>query len=184
VDQQAFIETLFNRSAARNQSLLKTITDKGYFPASSLTKIDVPAAHMDAYRDMVDAAKAGSNVARYGTGNAFGSVGFGGGPMVFRAPSGEKIGVEKDTLPWYNRMRRLAPDTGTGAPPLLARPMPTPQKTTSVNFQPTITIHGNATDADQRAMDSRLRLLARDFVEQFKAAQYHERRLSYEGGYA
>lgn len=55
---------------------------------------------------------------------------------------------------------------------------------TSVSFAPVITINGNATETEQRAMDSRLRDLARDFVKQFTAAQYHERRLSYEGGYA
>jgi hypothetical protein len=54
---------------------------------------------------------------------------------------------------------------------------------TNVSFAPNITINGNATEAEQSAMDSRLRSLAKDFVSQFKAAQTHERRLSYEGGY-
>jgi hypothetical protein len=54
---------------------------------------------------------------------------------------------------------------------------------THVNFTPSITIHGNADETAQRAMDSRLRDLVRDFIGQFKAAQYQERRLSYESGY-
>ena len=54
---------------------------------------------------------------------------------------------------------------------------------TSVNFAPVITINGNASQAEQAAMDTKLRDLARDFVAQFKSAQKHERRLSYEGGY-
>jgi hypothetical protein len=54
---------------------------------------------------------------------------------------------------------------------------------THLNFTPNITIHGNASETEQRAMDTRLRDLARDFIAQFKAAQYHERRLSYESGY-
>jgi hypothetical protein len=54
---------------------------------------------------------------------------------------------------------------------------------TSVNFAPNITIHGNASEAEQQALDKRLRDLARDFVSSFKRAQTHERRLSYEGGY-
>jgi len=54
---------------------------------------------------------------------------------------------------------------------------------THLNFTPNITIHGGATDDQQRVMDSRLRDLARDFISQFKAAQYQERRLSYESGY-
>lgn len=53
---------------------------------------------------------------------------------------------------------------------------------TSVNFAPTVNIAGNASEAEQRAMDSRLRDLARDFIEQFKRAQHQERRLSYESG--
>jgi phage-related minor tail protein len=54
---------------------------------------------------------------------------------------------------------------------------------TSVNFAPNITIHGGASEKEQAALDTKLRDLARDFVAQFKHAQSHERRLSYEGGY-
>jgi hypothetical protein len=53
----------------------------------------------------------------------------------------------------------------------------------TLNFTPNITINGNATEAEQRAMDSRLRDLASDFIKQFSRAQSQERRLSYEGGY-
>jgi NAD(P)H-dependent FMN reductase len=56
--------------------------------------------------------------------------------------------------------------------------------TNHVSFAPNITINGNATDAEQKAMDSRLRDLAKDFISQFKRAQAQERRLSYESGYA
>jgi hypothetical protein len=55
---------------------------------------------------------------------------------------------------------------------------------TSVNFSPTVNIAGNASAAEQAAMDSKLRDLARDFVNDFKRAQGNERRLSYEGGYS
>jgi hypothetical protein len=54
---------------------------------------------------------------------------------------------------------------------------------TSVNFAPNITIHGNATATEQATLDSKLRSLAKDFVADFKRAQNNERRLSYEGGY-
>lgn len=54
---------------------------------------------------------------------------------------------------------------------------------TTVTFAPTVHISGNATESEQRAMDSRLRDLCADFIKQFKAAQAHERRLSYESGY-
>lgn len=51
---------------------------------------------------------------------------------------------------------------------------------TSVTFSPSITVNGNADASD---IESRLRNVARDFVENFKRAQTHERRLSYESGY-
>jgi predicted RNA binding protein with dsRBD fold (UPF0201 family) len=54
---------------------------------------------------------------------------------------------------------------------------------THLSFAPNIVIHGNATESEQRAMDTRLRDLARDFIDQFSRAQNHERRLSYESGY-
>jgi hypothetical protein len=59
-----------------------------------------------------------------------------------------------------------------------------PAGDTHVSFAPNITINGNATEAEQRAMDSRLRDLTRDFITQFKRAQAQERRLSYESGYS
>jgi hypothetical protein len=54
---------------------------------------------------------------------------------------------------------------------------------TTMHFAPVVTINGNADESAQRAMDTRLRDLAKDFIAQFKAAQYQERRLSYESGY-
>jgi hypothetical protein len=53
-----------------------------------------------------------------------------------------------------------------------------------VTFAPQVTINGNAGPAEQRAMDTSLRKLAKDFIVQFKAAQHQERRLSYESGYS
>ena len=60
---------------------------------------------------------------------------------------------------------------------------PTQVITPDVTFAPNITINGPATEENQRALDARLRDLARDFVAHFIRAQSHERRLSYEGGY-
>jgi hypothetical protein len=54
---------------------------------------------------------------------------------------------------------------------------------THVNFAPNITINGDASEAEQKALDAKLRNLAREFIESFKRAQYQERRLSYESGY-
>jgi hypothetical protein len=54
---------------------------------------------------------------------------------------------------------------------------------THVSFAPSITIHGGADAGTARILDSNLRNLARDFIQNFKAAQAQERRLSYESGY-
>jgi hypothetical protein len=54
---------------------------------------------------------------------------------------------------------------------------------TNVSFSPNITINGDASEDVQKALDTRLRNLARDFIENFKRAQSQERRLSYESGY-
>jgi hypothetical protein len=55
---------------------------------------------------------------------------------------------------------------------------------TAVHFMPNITIHGGGSGAEiQDGMVDKLRDLSREFVGQFKRAQQHERRLSYEGGY-
>jgi hypothetical protein len=75
---------------------------------------------------------------------------------------------------------------GTGKPTPLHGMIDMPRKaapSTHVNFSPVVTINGNASEAEQQALDGRLRALARDFVADFKRAQTHERRLSYEGGY-
>jgi len=52
------------------------------------------------------------------------------------------------------------------------------------NFTPNVIIHGDATDEAQRAMDTRLRDLSQDFIEQMTRAQRQARRTSYEGGYS
>jgi len=53
----------------------------------------------------------------------------------------------------------------------------------NLTFNANITINGNATEEQQAAMDTRLRDISREFLEQFTRAQRQARRLSYEGGY-
>jgi len=52
-----------------------------------------------------------------------------------------------------------------------------------IEFSPNITINGNASEAEQSALEAKLRNVAREFIDNFKRAQYQERRLSYESGY-
>jgi hypothetical protein len=65
------------------------------------------------------------------------------------------------------------------------RTMPPPQASTTstVHFAPNITIHGDATEAEQKALDARLRDLSRTFIDDWEEAQNQSRRLSYQGGY-
>lgn len=108
--QQAFMETIFNRASARNMSLASVLNDRGYFPAETFANADRfmndPAMEQK-YAAMLAQVRAGSNVSNYATGNASGSVGFGGGPQTFTA-GGEKFGVEKPDMAWATRMQQQA----------------------------------------------------------------------------
>lgn len=195
--QQAFMESLVNRAASRNKSLSSIVNDRGYFPGVSLRNANVGGAERDAYKGMMDSIAAGSNISNYSTGNASGRVGFAGGPQTFAA-GGERFGTEGPDVPWAKRMKdatafatggivrrptlSLLGEKGAEAVVPLGRGRGG-AASTSVNFSPTITINGNASDAEQKALDTRLRSLSDDFIERFKKAQHQERRLSYEGGY-
>ena len=53
----------------------------------------------------------------------------------------------------------------------------------NLTHSPTIHIHGGATDEALGIMTGKLKDAAMEFIRNFKAAQRHERRLSYESGY-
>lgn len=54
----------------------------------------------------------------------------------------------------------------------------------NVTFAPQITIHGNATETEQRALESRQRKLQSEFIAGIKAATQQERRLSFDSAYS
>ena len=87
VAQQAFTESLFNRAAARGQTLDRAMR-RGYFPAISFR----PGCG-GRYDEIVRQVMRGSNISNFATGNASGTVGFGGGQQTFAA-SGERFGIE------------------------------------------------------------------------------------------
>lgn len=106
--QQAFMETIFNRASARNMSLASVLGDRGYFPAETFANADrfmTDPAMEQKYAAMLAQVRAGSNVSGYATGNASGTVGFGGGPQTF-ASGGEKFGIEKADTAWAARMQQ------------------------------------------------------------------------------
>lgn len=92
--QIAFAETIFNRAQARNQTLMQTLSGH-YFPTVHPERSDDPRL----LQVVNYVFQNGTNITRGATGNASGSVGFGGGPETFAA-NGEKFGVEAADRNW------------------------------------------------------------------------------------
>lgn len=103
--QQAFMESVVNRAAARGKSLADTIYDRGYFPSITHQRMasGIPSGMDGHYGGLLDKVLGGSNVSNYATGNASGTVGFAGGPQTFAA-NGERFGVEGPDRSWASRM--------------------------------------------------------------------------------
>ena len=100
------MESIFNRAAARNQSLAKTLSG-GYFPQETHSKAakGIGEETRNSYAPMIESAMNGSNITSFATGNASGGVGFGGGATTFTSsgPPGsygakypERFGQELD----------------------------------------------------------------------------------------
>ena len=96
----AFMETVFNRAAARGQSLTEAMNDSGYYPAVSLR--GKAPSDRDMYGKALDNVLSGSNVSNYATGNASGRVMFAGGPQTYAPGTGERFGREGPDLGWAN----------------------------------------------------------------------------------
>lgn len=103
--QQAFLETVFNRAAARGKTIAETISGRdGYYPNVSLQP--VTASKLNGISPLIDTVMAGSNLSNGATGNASGSVGFNGGQATY-AVNGERFGREGPDLSWtvpYNAL--------------------------------------------------------------------------------
>jgi hypothetical protein len=102
--QQAFLETIFNRAAARNQPLAQTLSGS-YFPAVTYNRAvrGVNDSQRGRYEELLGQVLGGSNVGNYATGNASGTVGFAGGPQT-AAYGGERFGVEGPDRSWAQQM--------------------------------------------------------------------------------
>jgi len=111
--QQAFMESIFNRAVARNQPLAKTLSGS-YFPDVTHQRAARPVTEAEraAYTPLVSDVLGGSNVARYATGNASGTVGFAGGPQT-AAYGGERYGVEGPDKGWWTRVGAEGPSGGS-----------------------------------------------------------------------
>lgn len=123
--QQAFLETVLNRAAARNLPLTDTMsryvpsTGEGYYPSLGNTGA-LSDAQRTFYGNLLTRVMAGSDLTGGATGNASGTVGFAGGPMTARI-GGEKFGIEGPD------MRTPLPRFDTpGGLPMLAYDNPAP----------------------------------------------------------
>jgi hypothetical protein len=100
--QHAFMESIFNRAAARGMSLGRAINDPNYFAAASFKPTSLSGEQTGRFGQILSNVVAGSNVSNFATGNASGTVGFGGGPTTFSA-GGERFGIEKPDLGWVQK---------------------------------------------------------------------------------
>lgn len=97
--QQAFMESVINRADARGQSIDSVLSNNGYWPSSTLNRVNAgynPGAMNTKYSGIFGSVAGGSNVCNFCTGNASGSVGFGGGPQT-SSYGGEKFGIENNS---------------------------------------------------------------------------------------
>jgi hypothetical protein len=102
--QQAFMESILNRAAARGQSIRQTLSG-GYFPAITHSRAAGGLSEKQTRQldPVLGDVLGGSNISNFATGNASGSVGFGGGPRTFSA-GGENFGIEAPDARWARRM--------------------------------------------------------------------------------
>ena len=111
---QAFMESIYNRSVARNQTVARTLSGS-YFPNTTHNRAGrgVTQGMRDAYDDLISHSL-GTNIANYATGNASGTVGFAGGPQTFRA-GGERFGIEGPDAGWWSRVGDRGPPSDLAA---------------------------------------------------------------------
>lgn len=187
--QQAFIESIMNRAAARGQTLAQTLSGS-YFPGVThrrAAQLMSDPRVIAKYRGMVAAVLGGSNISRFATGNASGTVGFAGGPKT-ASYGGENYGIEGPDMPWVKRMQAITrksepPEPMPAVPPdfqnidpntmFEAPPMGVTEATSSLNADQVseIVVHGDPdpsrTAAEVGAAQSRIN---GDFVEQASKA--------------
>jgi hypothetical protein len=108
---QYYIESVFNRAAARKKSLEKTVTDSEYYPDTTLNKLGsvAGAAQQARINEIIERVMAGSNASNFATGNESGHVHSGGAEVTrdlgYRK---ERFVREISDLPWIRQMKAAA----------------------------------------------------------------------------
>ena len=102
---QAYLESVMNRAIARNQSLDHTISSN-YYPPQTRSKLNrkISKPLQQALDPLIEQVLAGSNLAKYATGNESGSVHSGGAPVVFDPGTGERFVIENPDARWARQM--------------------------------------------------------------------------------
>ncbi len=101
---QAFMESIFNRAASRSYSIYETVDGHdGYYPY----KLDSSSGSVDdatatKYATILEKVVAGSNLIKFGTGNASGNVGV--GEQTYES-NGERFGIETGDAGWAKDMK-------------------------------------------------------------------------------
>jgi hypothetical protein len=118
---QAFIESVLNRSVARNQPLATTLSGD-YFPSETHRKADrsVSEGEIGAYSGAIGKVLGGSNITNYATGNASGDVGFNKGPQTAQFGN-ERFGQEGPDVGWWNKLGLVSSAQAQEAPQQVAQ---------------------------------------------------------------
>jgi hypothetical protein len=98
----AYLESVMNRAAARGMSLDQTISDTGYYPKTTTSKLgrQPSQAEQDFLNPIIQNALGGSNISNFATGNESGSVHSGGAPVTFNPGTGERFVLENPDTKW------------------------------------------------------------------------------------
>lgn len=119
----AYIESVMNRSIARQTSLDQTISDTSYYPDSTISRLgrQVPDKTQAELNGHIQNALAGSNLTNFSTGNESGKVRSGGAPITFNPGTGERFVLENADKGWQQTLGRVTyaqttqPQAGTVA---------------------------------------------------------------------
>jgi hypothetical protein len=109
----AYLESVFNRASSRDKTLRETLTDKNYYPPSTLNKLDRTMGPEDQAKidDTTRQIMQGSNVSGLGSGNESGKVRSGGAPITIDfGPHKDRIVRELSDKGWLKRQLH-GPDT-------------------------------------------------------------------------
>jgi hypothetical protein len=135
--KHAYIESVFNRALSRNKTIKETISDRGYYPNTTLNKLNRQVGDKEQIEtnDIANRVMRGSNVSNYATGNESGVVTSGGAPVTRDfGPHRERFVRENKDIEWVNK--QVNRDTGGQGFPSgnRSQALPDPSETVSLLY--------------------------------------------------